>query len=320
MNFDFGKVLARSWQIIWKHKVLWIFGILASCARGNGGGGNGGGGNSGFQTGPDGQPPFPTDQFEQGLEQATNFLQDNPWIILVFIVGIFLLSFIFYALGMMGRIGLIKGTDKAERGAESMAFGELWSESLPYFWRIFGMNFLLGLLVFLLVLLLIVPFVILGVLTEGVGFMAMLCLLPLLCLFIPLGWVVMIVLEQVHAAIVIEDLDLLDGIRRGWAIARSNIGPMIIMGLILGVGGAIVGFVIALPVILAVLPLILGMIGQSESLAPVWITLACCLAYMPVMILLNGIASAYIQSAWTLTFMQLAGPKENAPVLLDSNA
>jgi hypothetical protein len=30
MNFDFGKVLSRSWQIIWKHKVLWIFGILAN--------------------------------------------------------------------------------------------------------------------------------------------------------------------------------------------------------------------------------------------------------------------------------------------------
>ena len=313
MNFDFGKVLTRSWQVIWKHKVLWIFGILASCARSNGGWGSGGGGNTGYSTGPNGQPPFPTDQLEQGLEQAANFLQDNLWIILVFVVGILLLSFIFYALGMMGRIGLIKGTYKAERGAESLAFGELWSESLPYFWRIFGVNFLLGLLVFLLIM----PFVVLGVITAGVGF---LCLLPLLCLFIPLAWAAMIVLEQVQAAIVIEDLGLLDGIRRGWAIARSNIGPMIIMGLILGVGGAIVGFVIALPVILAVLPLILGMIGQSESLAPVWITLACCLAYMPVLILLNGIASAYIQSAWTLTFMQLAGPKENAPVLLDSNA
>ena len=43
MNFNFGEVLTRAWQIIWKHKVLWIFGILASCGRGSGGG-NGGGG------------------------------------------------------------------------------------------------------------------------------------------------------------------------------------------------------------------------------------------------------------------------------------
>jgi hypothetical protein len=28
MNFDFGEVLSRAWQITWKHKVLWIIGIL----------------------------------------------------------------------------------------------------------------------------------------------------------------------------------------------------------------------------------------------------------------------------------------------------
>jgi len=27
---DYGNVLSRAWQIIWKHKVLWIFGILAA--------------------------------------------------------------------------------------------------------------------------------------------------------------------------------------------------------------------------------------------------------------------------------------------------
>ena len=28
MNFNFGEVLSRAWQIVWKHKVLWIFGIF----------------------------------------------------------------------------------------------------------------------------------------------------------------------------------------------------------------------------------------------------------------------------------------------------
>jgi len=44
---DIGEVLSRAWKIIWKYKVLWIFGILASC--GQGGGGGGGGGNSGYR-------------------------------------------------------------------------------------------------------------------------------------------------------------------------------------------------------------------------------------------------------------------------------
>ena len=40
---DIGEVLSRAWQIIWKHKVLWIFGILAGCASGGGGGNPGSG-------------------------------------------------------------------------------------------------------------------------------------------------------------------------------------------------------------------------------------------------------------------------------------
>src|SRR5215213_4165189 len=28
MNFDLGEVLSRAWQITWKHKVLWVIGIL----------------------------------------------------------------------------------------------------------------------------------------------------------------------------------------------------------------------------------------------------------------------------------------------------
>ncbi len=28
---DFGNILTRAWQISWKHKALWLFGILAAC-------------------------------------------------------------------------------------------------------------------------------------------------------------------------------------------------------------------------------------------------------------------------------------------------
>src|SRR5215204_6597599 len=46
-NFNFGEILTRAWQIIWKHKVLWVFGILASCGRGGSSGNSGNSGSSG---------------------------------------------------------------------------------------------------------------------------------------------------------------------------------------------------------------------------------------------------------------------------------
>lgn len=315
-NFNLGEVLTTSWKIIWKHKVLWVFGILASFARGGGGGSGGGGGNSGYQTGS-GNAPFPTDQFERGFDQVGRFFQENLWVIVVVIIAIFIFSFLLYALGMMGKIGLIKGVYKVENGAQALSFGELWSESMPYFWRIFGMNFLIG-LAFAVIL---IPLVLFGVLTAGIGF---LCVLPLLCILIPISWVVMVILEQAQPAIVLENLGILAGLKRGWQIVKTNAVNFIILALVVGIGGAIISIIIAIPLILAFLPIVIGANALRESLIPVYIALACCAIYFPVLLLLGGILTAYIQSVWTLTYLRLTKLQENqqnhAPVFVEGNA
>ena len=244
-------------------------------------------------------------------------------------VAIILFSFISYALGMIGRIGMIKGTSLAEKGAEKLSFGEIWSESLPYFWRVFGLNFLIGLVVFVVIfiplILLVVAVVSGGILggnaAAGMGIVGLFaCLIPFLCILIPISWALSIIIEQAQAAIVLEDLGIVDGFKRGWQIVKSNLGPVIVMSLILGIGGGIIGAIVAIPIIIAVVPMIIGMGTLRESLTPIYIALACCLAYMPVLIFLNGVLTAYIQSAWALTFMKLASPKEDAPILIEANA
>ena len=311
-NFNFGEVLTRAWQIIWKHKVLWIFGILASCARGGGGGSSGGGGNSGYQTGS-GDNPFSGDKIERVMNQVGNFLENNWWIIIAVIVGIFLLSFVFYFLGMMGRVALIRGVAQADKGAESLSFGELWAESMPFFWRVFGLNFLIG----LAFLVLFIPLVLFGIVTAGIGF---LCLIPLLCIMVPLSWVVMAIIEQAQNAIVLEDLNMLDGFKRGWEIVKANAVPIIIMMLILGIGSGIIGVIIALPIIIAVVPAVIGMAVSQQTLTPFYIAAACCVAYFPVLLFFNGILTAYIQASWTLTYLRLVKSKEEAPVIIEANA
>jgi hypothetical protein len=205
MKIDLGKILTRSWQIIWNYKVLWVFGIFAGFANG----GSGSNSNSGSSNNGDSPSFGNSDQF---IEQAGEFFQQYMLIIIAVCLVLVLLSFAFYALGMMGRIGILKGVYKVEGGAASLMFAELWSESMPYFWRFFGLNFLVGLAFFIILL----PAIVIGVATAGVGFA---CLLPLICLLIPVGWAVSIILEQAQAAIVAEDLSMMDGFKRGWAIA-----------------------------------------------------------------------------------------------------
>lgn len=291
MNFNFGEVLTRGWQIIWRHKVLWIFGIFSGCSRGGGGG-------SGGQLSGSGDRAFP--QLEQFMQQVGQWIEDNPWIVAVFVLLVILLLIVSIFLGTIGRIGLIRGTYQAETGAERLNFGELFSESMPYFWRVFG----LSLLILLIALVVFVPLVLGGTLfsalTAGIG---LICLLPLICLLFPLLWLLSVVIEQANVAIVLENLGMSDGFRKGWNVVRANIAPIIVMTLIIFIGSGVVGFVIALPIIAAVVPLIFS--AASNTTAPIWITVVCGAVYFPVLIVLIGILNAYVQSIWALTYMRL---------------
>jgi hypothetical protein len=225
------------------------------------------------------------------------------------VIGAILLGLIFIVvtvfLGTMGRIGLIRGTHQVEGSATSLAFGDLFNGSMRYFWRVFGLNLLVGLLVFLAVIILVVVFVFGSIVTLG---LFALCAIPLVCLGVPIGWVISVVVEQASIAIVLEDLGIVEGLNRGWAVVKANVGPMILMWLVLGLGvGGIGGFILAIPLFVIVVPAMVGVMSQSQTATSGGLLVAglCFVAYLPVLIVLNGILRGYIETAWTLTFMRL---------------
>jgi len=320
MNFNFGEILTRAWQITWKYKVLWIFGILAGCSQGNGGGNSGGGSSSGptdYSNGPsDFDLPPELRRFIPMMENFADWVTDNWWIFIVIGLAILVLVILSIFLGTIGRIGLIKGSYEAEQGAEKLAFGELFSGSMPYFWRVFGLSFLIG-LAFLVILL---PLVLFGVLTAGVGF---LCLLPLLCLLVPIGWAVGLILEQANRAIVLEERSMLDGFKRGWEIVKGNVGPLVVMSLILFGISFVLGIVIALPILIAVVPAFIAFVmNEGQSFTPLYIAIGVICLYAPISWLLNGILNTYTQSAWTLTWLRLTRKPEplETPVFAEPNS
>lgn len=293
---NFAEILDRAWQIVWKHKILWIFGILAGCA--NGGGGGVGSGSGWRESGPsDSGVGAGLNQFFSGMGQ---WIGEHLWVVALFILLVIALAALAVFLGTMGKIGLIRGTFEADQGAERLAFHELFRGGLPYFWRVFGLTFLVG-LAFLVIFL---PLALFGVVTAGVGF---LCILPLLCLLALLAWGVGILVRLADAAMVIEDLSLVQGMRRAWEVASRKVGPVLIIWLITALIGLVVGLVIALPVLLIVIPAAVGYLttGQGVSSAFLIAGAACLTIYLPVLVVAGGVLTAYIESVWTLTFLRL---------------
>jgi len=333
---DYSEVLSKAWRIAWKFKVLWIFGILASCGQSRGSSFNF---NNNFRTSGNGfsnpTPNLPPAMMDQVYRFAHLF--NNPAFVWKFvavvlaIICVIVLVEIF--IGTIGRIGLIKGSAEADAGAEKLTFGGLWKESTPYFWRVFWLSFLIG-----------APFAIaiIGV-VIGLGvaliplasnnsnlsglliFLPVLCVL--LCVILILGIVISFIVIQAERAIVLENKSILDGFRRGWEVLTKNLGPILIIWIITIVINAVTAIVIALPLLVVLVPLVIAFIASMNNLSfsfTPWIVAFVCIicAYTPISWFANGIVMTYLQSVWTLTYIRITQPKqdEQTPVVLPTNA
>ncbi len=299
---DYGEILSKAWQIIWKHKILWLFGLFAGCAAQ--GGSNGGQVN--YRIGnPNEMPP----QIQRLFDNT------EPWQIALVVGIISLIVLILVVLAIIfstiGKAGLIKGTLIGLDRDQRLTFSEVWNASTPYFWRLLGLNLLVGVGIIAIVFLLIIIAAVFIMGTFGIG---LLCLLPLLCIFIPLGWALGIYIQQANLALVVEDLSITQAFQRGWQIFSENPAEIVIMGLILGLGGGIINLLIAAPMGFALAPLVGSLIlgGERALRSGVLMAGLCLVGYLPILLLLGSVLQAYLQSAWTLTYLALVGNPNNA--------
>jgi hypothetical protein len=305
---NIGEVLSKAWRIIWKHKILWIFGILGGC-----GGYNNSSGNLTYQfSGNDQNVP---ENVQILFQDLIRFFERIPvWVYLLLILVGIVLFLVAVFINTIGRIGLIKGAAEADEGVPGLSFGRLFNTSLPYFWRVFLLNLLVGLALIVIAIVFAILISLIVVLTLGV---ALLCLIPLVCLLIPLSWALTLIIEQSTIAIIVEDKGIMEGLSRGWEVVTKNLGMMIIMALILFIGSGILTMLISLPVFIVLMPLFFGLIyGSSTALrSGGLVSLLLLVIYFPVLLVASGILRAYISSTWTLTFRRLTGKGPVEPVI-----
>jgi hypothetical protein len=293
---DIANIFRRAWEITWKNKGLWVLGILANCS----GGSSQSSGNAGRS---------PEIRFSEGdFPKLDNWIQSVPedtWITIgvVAIVAIILLALIFWALSAIGNGGLISGFQLAEMG-ETPTLSRSFRQGIIHFWKLMAIQLIVGLSILVLVIASVIGGTIFSVLTLGIG---AICVIPLMCLFIPLMILVSIFSTLTQIALIVEKLDIMTSFRRAWEIMRSNPGEIILMALILGVGGFIAGVILTAPMMLMALPLILGWIGAADIniTSTITNTLVGILLYLPIMLVASGIVRTFTTGSWTLTYRSL---------------
>jgi hypothetical protein len=286
---DYGSVLKKGWEITWKNKGLWILGILSGCTSGAGNPSQ----TFSYQTSSADYP---------GLEQTLANIPEGTWILIAGCLVVFFIMFLLavIVLSILGQAGLIAGVAHADETGQ-VKLSEAWKMGLPHFWRLLGLG-----LILLVVALLIALFIgFLAVITFGA---VLLCLIPLICLGLPISILVSGYLSLVQNGIVLGKQGVFEALGKGWATMRANFLPVALMALILFVIGLVAGFILSAPLVLASLPLLAVAASQADQGMTAFIPLlGCFVLYLPVMIVVGGILKTYVSSVWTLTYRRLTG-------------
>jgi hypothetical protein len=316
---DYGKILTRALQIIWKYKILWLFGFLANCG-GNAGGSSGASSSGGnvptfnyqFDADPNNLPPG----MYQFFENLGRFFERNAerlgFLFVLLIFAVLILIVITFFIRVYGQVGLVRGILKAEGDAPAkLSFSEVTAEIRPFFWRLTGFQLLIFLAFLLLTGVIVLVMIAGSILTLGVG---LICFLPLLCFLVPIGWAIAVIIKQAVIAMLVDDLSIGDSLKRGWEIVRMNAVDYLVMGLILFIGAWLLTLIFSLPQIIAMIPvfsaLFNGIITDHWQgiMTGMWVSVACLLAYLPVFLVLRGALTSYTDSAWVLTYLEATRP------------
>lgn len=321
---DHIKVLKRAFEITWRYRVLWVFGVILALTTGGGGGsGGGGGGNggSGFPS-PGGRPHVP-----EIPPQVVGILIGIGIALACLIVILIVVATIARYVAETALIRMVDDYEETgEKRSVRQGFRLGWSHTA---WRLFLMDLLIGVPVvlafILLFLMALAPLLLWATKSKVAGVIGTVATIGLVVLIVLLAIAVGVVLSLLkhffRRVCALEELGVIESIRQGYTVVRQHLKDVGIMWLImvgLGLGWIIV--MIPVTILLLVVGVMLGgfpalLVGGLASLvfkgAAPWILAGA--VGLPIFILvmavpglfLGGLAEVFKSSVWTLTYREL---------------
>jgi hypothetical protein len=304
MNFNFGEVLGRTWEIGWNHKVFWLWQMLPSAAI--------------IFILPSAFIFHPV--FTELIQDPDMQIPIKPWmsISLNSLGVLFVLS---YALiWIFAQVTTICGAVEIEKGKTNISFRELFHKSLPYVWHVLGLYFLFILFLGVLELVNFGFVIIFRAIYKDISaipfFLFIFWVLPL-----SLALLVSIVVAELSlTSIVANDMRVVDSVLHAWKILKSN-------GLSLTLLMIIVYFGAYIPLSLLSMPFLFLVFGSLWFLTrlpdPNVIFFTVFFIIIPFMIIFAisfyGVFMTFFQTAWAVVYMRLSN-NANTPMVVEEKS
>ena len=324
----YQEILARAWHIFKRQRALWLFGFLTACSGGVYGKLNLSSFNfqmpnfQSFQTGANGQPPSIPPEVEQFFEQMAQ-IPDQTWLLIV--LGFLLLGLAWTLLIMLLRSfaepALVRGILEAIENDRPLTISEITHAGTPFFGRMLLFHLLVGGSALVAVTIFATSFALIAIGTLGIG---LICLLPLMLLLIPAAWLLELYLVFATMALILEDLDVIAALKRGWQMLKQNFWSSVLMGMLLTVIRIAASFLIGLLLVGLLIPVVASIIfiaTTTESIVPILVLIALAVVFAVILSLAAmGLLQTYLESAWVLAYRHFLGYSldPEAPALPDS--
>jgi hypothetical protein len=298
MKLDFGEVLSKMWKIGWNHKVLWFWQILPALLS--------------IVVMPFAFVLNPA--FAMFLPEPWNQYAHEEWVAIAFVIGTFIMMIPIMFAGIVAQLTTTYGAVKVDKGAEKLAFLELFRESLPYFWRMLGLYAIFGGAWVVICLGFMAFFMFSTILTAG---LASICIMPLFIFLFPIMLVGYSVLELAQTAIIADDMGTLNAISHGWKLFRTNWLAVVLLMVILYFALSTLSSIFIFPMMFPMMlfPLGLNSDGNFNNLILVFFAVIFPIMFA-LMYIVQGILMAFFQVAWAVAYIRL-NRNANAPIVLE---
>jgi hypothetical protein len=282
---DIGKILKRSWHILWNYRVLWIFGFLLAITGGGSGGSSSGssyqfgnnssngsnGSNFNFQPGPFWNKL--TDWFNQNIaplfEHPDQHITTIIWIGVAFLLFILIVGVVTSILRYVSETAVIRMVDEYEQTGTKVGFKQGWKMGWNRrAFRMWVIDLVIGLpvMVFIALLVGLGALVFFSVIKGNAALAVSGAVAAIGCtfLFIFALVVLMVCLSLLRQffvrAAALEEAGIGESFRRGWGMFKNNWKSAVLMWLVMlgiGIGYGIAGMVLFFLLIPAYLILLL---------------------------------------------------------------
>lgn len=317
---DYTALITRSWNIVWKNKVLWVLGFFAGLAA------------AGSQVGNSSYNSSNSGEISPEILAAIGAMA-----ILLSCIAI-IMALVVWVLSTAARGGLIGSVSLLDDDeTATLTVGEAMQPGLKSFWRMIGINVVLSLpFILLFGTMMVFVFVMVGgmaafvSLSEGADAafatfgIAMLCFVLFMCLLIPVGMVVQFIQAFAVRGTVLRELTITDSIKHGWDVLRHNVGEIILLSILfwfislafgIGIG------IITVPIALLTMAPAMGSLFSGDAMSVTSIAWMTCsgIGIGLIVAALTSVLTAWRSATFTLAYKQFTDYEKKPEDMFDTD-